>query len=333
MAEPILMPKLGQTVTEGTIVTWRKQVGDTIQKGDILFDVETDKAIAEAECFHDGTLLKIVVQEGETVAVSDPVAYVGEAGEEMSGAPAEDKKPDVAKKEDIPLPTEVVVTAKPLSKMRRIIAERLTKSYTSTPHFFVTVSADMTDLLAYRKTLKDQGKAYTVTDFILKAVILSLVEFPAVNSVSDGQTVTLYDDINLGIAVGLEDGLVVPVVRKADSLDLQALHDAASVVVTQARDGKLQPDDMIGSSFTVSNMGMLGVESFTAIINPGEAAILAVSSTQEQAVVIDGGIKIRAMMKMTLSSDHRIVDGTLAAKFMNAVKAKLEDQALWQGLA
>jgi pyruvate dehydrogenase E2 component (dihydrolipoamide acetyltransferase) len=219
-----------------------------------------------------------------------------------------------------------------LSKMRQVIARRLTESFTTTPHFYVTVAVDMTDLLDFRRELKAAGKAYSVTDFILESVIMTLAEFPVVNSVSDGQTIRWHGDVQLGMAVALDDGLVVPVIRNAEDLTMTELHDQAKALAARAREGKLTPDEMTGSTFTVSNMGMLDVDNFHAIINPGEAGILAVASTVSTPVVRDGEIAVRAMMKITLSVDHRIVDGSVAAAFVNAIKAKLEDVELWKSL-
>jgi len=452
MAQEVVMPKLGQTVEEAMIVKWHKKEGDVVGKGDVLFEIETDKAVLEAESFFSGTLLKVLVGENETVPVSSVVAYVGEKGEKVpevrsqeSGvrsqksevrapAKAEERKavaerraedaavaeparlaaPPAPKPEARPgrlliSPRAKAVAAKslvdpspirgsgpngrivvkdveayleannysqiritpaakrlarsekidilqvrgtgasgrimigdvqrsiaerprPLTKMRQVIARRLTESFTTTPHFYVTISVDMTDLLAYRQQLKKEGVSYTVTDFILEAVVLSLQELPTVNSVCDGQTIRWYGSVDLGVAVSIENGLVVPVIRNADELAMDELRDRARELTTRAREGSLVPDEMTGSTFTVSNMGMLDVENFHAIINPGEAAILAVSSTREQAEVIDGSVAVRAMMKMTLSTDHRIVDGAMGAAFANAVKSKLEDMELWKSL-
>jgi pyruvate dehydrogenase E2 component (dihydrolipoamide acetyltransferase) len=222
---------------------------------------------------------------------------------------------------------------KPMSRMRQVIASRLTESFTTTPHFFVTVAVDMTELVNLRSELKAQGTPYTLTDFIAKAVALSLVEFPIVNSTTDGKSVRWHSKVHLGLAVNLEQGLVVPVIRDADELSLGELHDCAAELVAKARAGKLTPDEMCGSTFTISNMGMLDIENFTAIINPGESAILAVSSTLKQPVVKDGQIVVRDIMKMTLSCDHRIIDGATAARFANAIKQKLEEISLWRRLA
>lgn len=450
MAQTVIMPKPGQTMEEAAIVKWHKKEGDAVKKGDVLFEIETDKAVLEAESFYDGTLLKILVREGQTVPVAAVVAYIGTPGEALPAtpppppapqqvtpapkaapAPAKAPEPPAAPKMALPpLPApaapqppppsapagklfisprakamaqaaaidpsrikgsgpdgrivekdvksyldakgyaalRITPTAKrmaiehgvdilavrgtglggrissadverslaerprPLSRMRQTIAKRLTQSFTTIPHFYVTVSADMTNLLAYRKELKDRKVEYTVTDFILEAVILSLLEHPLVNSVYEGNSIRWNSRVQLGMAVGLEDGLVVPVIRNADELGMRELHDASADLAGRARSGKLLPDEMSGSTFSVSNMGMMNVENFQAIINPGEAAILAVSSTINTIVPVDGKPAVRAMMKMTLSVDHRIVDGMQAAQFINAIKAKLEDINLWKSL-
>jgi pyruvate dehydrogenase E2 component (dihydrolipoamide acetyltransferase) len=220
----------------------------------------------------------------------------------------------------------------PLSKMRQIIGQRLTQSIVTQPHFYCTVSVDMTDLIAYRTQLKAAGAAYTVTDFISQAVVLSLLEFPGVNSSTDGKTTRWHSQVNLGLAVSIEGGLVVPVVRNAGQLTLAEISATAKQLAEKARAGKLRPDEMSGGTFSISNMGMLNVENFSAIINTGEGAILAVASTMKQPVVRDDQMVIRQMMKMTLSVDHRLIDGALGAQFLNAIRTKLEDLELWKRL-
>jgi pyruvate dehydrogenase E2 component (dihydrolipoamide acetyltransferase) len=220
-----------------------------------------------------------------------------------------------------------------MSRMRQIIAQRLTQSVLTAPHFFVTVQVDMTGLLSFRARLKEQGAPYTVTDFISQAVVLTLKDFPDVNSSTDGKTIRWNSHVHLGLAVSLEQGLVVPVIRNAEELTLAELNARSRELADKARNGKLTPDEMAGSTFTISNMGMLDVENFTAIINPGEAAILAVASTLTKPVAREGKVVLRSMMKMTLSSDHRLIDGAMAARFLNALKQKLEDLELWKLLA
>ncbi len=229
---------------------------------------------------------------------------------------------------------ERAVAEKPvaMSKMRQVIAARLTQSVNTAPHFYVTVEVDMTDLVAYRTTLKAGGAGYTVTDFIAQAAIDCLKDFPAVNSSTDGKSTRWSSRVNLGLAVSIEEGLVVPVVFDADALSMAELSTRSKELFAKARAGKLAPDEMSGSTFTISNMGMLDVENFTAIINPGESAILAVSSVIDKPVARNGAVVIRSMMKMTLSSDHRLIDGAMAARFANAIKKKLEDTETWKSL-
>ncbi len=459
MPQTIIMPKLGQTVEEAAIVTWHKQEGDAVAKGDILFEIETDKAVLEVESFFEGTLLKILIPVDVTVPVLSVVGYIGEPGEAIPDAPPppapaaapapEQRKAEAPAASSVPAPTAPAATSAPvaqpapaapaakqaptapaappparrlfisprakalakasaiiptgiagsgpngrivekdvrdyleakgydllritpaakrlaieegvdvlttratgdagritvadiereiakrpqkMSRMRQVIASRLAESFGTIPHFYVTVRADMTDLLTYRQELKAAGTALSVNDFILEAVSLSLQEFPTVNSATDGREVWWRGGVDLGMAVSVESGLVVPVIRDADQLTIAELHDQARALALKARDGKLTPDEMTGSSFTISNMGMLNVDQFNAIINPGESAILAVASTREEPAVKNGEIAVRSLMTMTLSADHRLVDGATGAAFINAIKAKLEDLELWKSL-
>jgi pyruvate dehydrogenase E2 component (dihydrolipoamide acetyltransferase) len=448
------MPKLGQTVEESTIVRWFKQEGDQISEGEILLEIETDKATLEVESFTSGTLLKILSSEGETVPVMETIAFIGDPDErvpapdsdvvepgdapdtkaasdrqliknlEPKREPSEDKqsaegavlktpgkpsppeitgllritpraarlargkaidpKPiqgtgpngrivesdvrafleeqrydeleiipaarDLASEHQIDLlsvrnrfgATRIDVSIvqqaiaekpKPLPRIRQIIAQRLTESFRLAPHFYTTVSVDMTELLAFRAELKQRQVELTLNDFILKAVALTLREFPMVNSrTEDGKEVTWNSRVNLGLAVAIDDGLLVPVIFDADRLPLQSIHRLAGDLVERGRKRQLKPDEMSGSTFTISNMGMMDVENFTAVINPGESAILSVSSVIKKPVARDSQITIRSVMKMTLSADHRLIDGALAARFANAIKAKLEDLGLWESL-
>jgi pyruvate dehydrogenase E2 component (dihydrolipoamide acetyltransferase) len=457
MATQVPIPKLGQSEETVSIVKWHKAEGDTVAKGDVLFEVETDKAVLEVESQFEGTLLKVVIPEGKEVPVMSIAAVLGDPGEDIpaieqpkpataekpveKSAPAPAKKPGIETKKTTPAPaqptapvathqpapvapapqpakpdwhpvsprakkfakdylidldqvtgtgpngrvverdvmayldeidyashkitptaksmaqqiglpiTELQATGKsgritvadvkkaeaqqpkPMSKMRQVIARRLQQSKQQIPHFYVTVSVDMTDLSAYRKTLKKSGFTLSFNDFILKASALTLAEFPDVNSVvsDDNQTVRWSADINVGMAVSVDQGLVVPVIRDTDKLDMDELHDVARELATKARDGKLTPDEMKGGTFTVSNMGMLQVDEFSAIINPGESAILAVSGIFPTPIVDDDrNIVVRDMMKITLSADHRVVDGAMAAQFCRAIKSKLENLELWQ---
>ena len=441
MAHPITMPKLGQMTEESTIVRWLKREGEPVGKGEILFEIETDKAVMEVESFFDGTLLKIVVPENQAVPVMSTVAFVGTPGEPIQEVqpvqpapsipvsqpetraaspspaaaarpstralppsaavppPAEPARPRISPRArrlakekgihvtgiqgtgpggrvierdvqgyliargydrltvtpaakqlaaeesldllrihsrtgDNRISVEDVRTAmaerpRPLGRMRQVIAERLTESFTTTPHFFVTVSVDVTEISDLRERLKQQGQSYTMSDFIVHASALALSEFPDVNSSTDGKNVEWHSRVDIGLAVSLDNGLVVPVIRDVQDLGIEDIHARSAELIGKARTGKLTPDEMTGSTFTISNMGMLDVENFTAIINPGESAILAVSSARPAPVARDGEVVVRTMMKMTLSSDHRLIDGALAARFINAIKTRMEDMSLW----
>lgn len=440
MANIVVIPKLGQSAEDVTLVKWRKKEGDKVCAGDILFEVETEKAVLEVETFFSGTLLKILVQEGQTVPINTPVGFIGNPGEKLpdvsvlpmiKSEPVVEKRvvsqpvssstkmPEqispvsvtqqlirifitprarmlvrescidptyikgtgpngritekdvkaylgtsgyykikitpsakkMARREKIDLFTlnklaqrrgsnrimvcdvERAIAEKPrqLTKMRQTIAQRLSESHITIPHFYVTVTVDMTDLIALRKKINStSGYSFSVTDFVLKAVILSLEEYPVLNSSTDGITVRWNSTINLGLAVALDDGLVVPVIRNAGKLTFSELHDIVESLAMRARERKLTIEEMSGSTFTVSNMGMYDVENFTAIINPGEVGILAIATAYPVPRVIDGKIKIRQIMKITLSADHRLIDGKTSADFLKAIKAKLENVELWK---
>ncbi|MFI5255403.1 MAG: dihydrolipoamide acetyltransferase family protein, partial [Candidatus Limnocylindrales bacterium] len=398
----------GQMTEECVLTVWRKQEGEAVHKGDVLFEIETDKAAMEVESFDEGVLLKRIVHEGETVPVNAVCAWVGAPGEaipelapaefvpaEVASAPAaaNGSSPEAAAPVVVaaPVPLAVhgdrlrisprasrlaaeagldprtiigsgpggrvlerdVVAARqagpasptrstpapalpaavvlgeeeprPLSRMRRVIAERLTRSFTTVPHFTVTVAVDVTRIEAERRRLKTVGAGLSVTDFVLAATAQSLVELPDVNARTDGTSVWQRRRVHLGLAVTLPTGLVVVVIRDADRLTLAELHEQAASLAAGARAGTLGPDDMTGSTFTVSNLGMFGVDEFSAIINPGESGILAVGSALPTPVAMAEGIAVRTVMKLTLSADHRMVDGELGARFLNAVRRRLED--------
>lgn len=261
-----------------------------------------------------GRITERDVQAALDARVSSPAA----APTSVTPAPASVSVPPLVTGEDEEGP-------QPLSRMRQVIAERLTYSATTVPHFTMTVAVDMTKILALRAELKTAGTQLSVTDFILAATAQTLAEFPEVNSRTDGTAVWIRKRVHLGLAVSVPNGLVVPVIRDADRLSLTELHDRAAAVAVAAREGTLSPDDMTGSTFTVSNLGMFGVDQFTAIINPGESAILAVSSVVPTAVAIGDGLAVRQMMKLTMSADHRLIDGELAARFLNALRRRLTD--------
>lgn len=418
MVHAVRMPKPGQMTEECTVVAWHKREGDPVRRGDVLFEIETDKSTMEVEAFDAGTLLRRVVEEGDVVPVNAVCAWIGEPGEDVpvdepaagatAPAPAPAAAPAAAPSPALPAETPAPPPAsgerrrlaisprasrlaaeasldplsltgtgpggriverdvraalgardaapaaqvrpaaataavaasspalpggadeeepRPLSRMRRVIAERLTLSATTIPHFTVTVAVDVTGLLALRQELKVTGTTLSVTDFVLAATAQTLVEFPDVNSRTDGTLVWPRRRVHLGVAVAVPGGLVVPVIRDADRLGIGELHDRASALAAAAREGALAPDDLAGSTFTVSNLGMFGVDAFSAIINPGEAAILAVATAVPTAVAIGDGLAVRSVMKLTLSADHRLVDGEMGARFLGAIRRRLEDVA------
>ncbi len=410
MAHEVRMPKPGQMTEECTLTAWFKGEGDPVRRGDVLFEIETDKSAMEVEAFDEGVLLRRLVEAGATVPVNTICGYIGQPGEAVPDAPAVAPAPvapaapttappppspplpsvtpsavlpssgtadgvtarlaispraarlaagggldprgvagsgpggriverDVraalaAVTAPAPAPVPAAATdvrsgdedeAQPLGRMRRVIAERLTRSWTTTPHFTVTTAVDVTWLLALRGELKAAGTDLTVTDFVLAAVAGTLAEFPAVNSRTDGVAVWTRRRVHLGVAVALPGGLVVPVIRDADRLGLAEIAARARDLAAAARAGTLAPDQLSGSTFTVSNLGMFGVDAFTAIINPGEAAILAVGSAVPTPVVVGGAIVVREVMKLTISADHRMIDGETAARFLGALRRTLED--------
>ena len=418
----ITMPRLSDTMEEGTIGRWLKKPGDEIKKGDILAEIETDKATMDLEAYETGTLQQILVQEGETVPIGQVVALIGSgaavqqpaqpapalaaagadgAGHEEVAAPvpvesapkeeastqsksssfaesggvkasplarrmAEEHSMDLSQiqgtgpggrivRDDIedvlehrgappapepaappqavpspasPQETGVTEVSK-LSRVRMLIARRLTESKQTIPHFYVSSEVDMTDALTMRQTLNadigEDGVKVTVNDLIVKACALALEKFPEVNSsIKEDQLIT-YKHINVGFAVDVPTGLVVPVIRETNSKGVRSIARESKALGAKARANKLAPADLEGGTFTVSNLGMMDASSFIAVINPPQAAILAVASTRKQFVPVDGQPVIRDLMPMTLSADHRILYGATVARFLQEVKRLLQN--------
>lgn len=406
MAEVIQMPRMSDTMTEGVIVAWHKKIGDKVKSGDLLAEVETDKATMELESYNDGTLLYIGVEAGKAVAVNGILAIVGAAGEDytslLNAAPKSAETVSAAKEE---AKTEAVVSnvsnltsnnssddrikASPLAKaiaaekgidlsaikgsadngrivkrdlenisaetstasstsiattpvvagvesfdevsvsqMRKTIARRLSESNFTAPHFFVTIEANMSNAMAFRKQAADTGIKFSFNDLMIKAVASAIRKHPKVNSSWLGDKIRYNHHIHIGMAVGMDEGLVVPVLKFADQKTISQISIEAKQFVEKAKSKKIQPADMQGNTFTISNMGMFDVENFTAIINPPDACILAVGKIKETPIVENGEIKIGHVMKMTLSSDHRVVDGSIASGFLKSLKENLENPAM-----
>ena len=411
----IRMPLLSDTMTEGVIAAWHKKVGDKVKSDDSLADVETDKATMEVIGYADGTLLYVGVEKGQAAKVNDIIAIVGKEGTDVSAllksgskpkavavaaavekpaaaavvesvqvvhtdsdsssrlkasplarkiakdkgidlaqvkgsaeggrivkkdiegftpsavksiaaAPAESKAVEVAA---LPVPQFTGVekyTEKPVSQMRKVIAKRLSESLFTAPHFYLTMSIDMDSAMQARAKINEFASVkISFNDIVLKAVAVALKQHPNVNSSWLEDKIRYNEHVNIGVAVAVEDGLLVPVVRFADGKSLSHISAEVKDFALRAKTKKLQPQDWEGSTFTISNLGMFGIDEFTAIINPPDACILAVGGIQQVPVVKNGAVVPGNVMKVTLSCDHRVVDGATGSAFLQTLKALLEE--------
>ena len=407
----VTMPRLSDTMEEGTVASWLKNVGDAVSEGDILAEIETDKATMEFESFYSGTLLYVGIKEGESAPVDSILAVIGNKDTDVSTALAafgtpeasttaevpKEEVPAVAKTIDPPVastpvtPVEQTVTkqnnntriiASPLAKklalekgidlaniqgsgehgriikrdidqyqpgmmastqpftpkgvesvstlansqMRKVIAKRLSASKFTAPHYYLGVEFDMEHAIAFRKqfnTIPDTKISFN--DIIVKAVALALKQHPQVNAKWEDQQITQFHHVNVGVAVAVEDGLVVPVLRFTDEQTLPQIGAAVKDYAVRARNKKLTPQEMDGSTFTISNLGMFGIQEFTSIINQPNSAILSVGAIVEKPVVKDGAIVVGHTMKLTLACDHRVVDGATGAQFLETLKSYIEN--------
>ncbi|MCF8283461.1 MAG: pyruvate dehydrogenase complex dihydrolipoamide acetyltransferase [Sphingobacteriales bacterium] len=405
MAEVVRMPKMSDTMTEGVLAKWHKKVGDKVKSGDLVAEVETDKATMDFESFQEGTILYIGVEEGKAVPVDGIIAVLGKEGEDyaslLTDAPAEsttapvavveaalvvatpaavsapvvntssdarvkasplakkiaeDKgidlsqvkgsaengriiKKDVedfkagaapaAKSTTVNIPAFIgqeKYTEVPVSQMRKVIAKRLAESKFTAPHFYLKMTIDMSAAMDARVKMNEVAQIkISFNDIVLKAVAVALKQHPNVNSSWLGDRIRYNEHVNIGVAVAVEDGLLVPVVRFADGKSLSHISAEVKDFAQKAKDKKLQPSDWEGSTFTISNLGMFGIDEFTAIINPPDACILAVGGIQSVPVVKNGQVVPGNIMKLTLSCDHRVVDGATGAAFLQTVKSLLEE--------
>ncbi len=419
--EVVLMPRLSDTMTEGVIAAWHKNIGDTIKKGEVLADIETDKATMELESYKDGILLYQGAKAGEKIIVNDLLCIIGKEGLDIASmiaavkagnnhVAAQPEEPatisaattastvtpanqqqintivnegrilasplakKVAAEKGIDLkyikgtgdngrivksdidnysPTTQAPTATitseitpsnnqiaqtlvqtdmssfdevPVSQMRKTIARRLSESLFTAPHFYLTMSIDMDAAVAARTKLNESGKIkISFNDIVLKATAVALKQHPKVNSSWLGDKIRFNHHINIGVAVAVDEGLLVPVIRFADSLSLSEIAVRVKDYAQKAKDKKLQPSDWEGSTFTISNLGMYGIDQFTAIINPPDACILAIGGISQVPVVKNGQIVVGNIMKVTLSCDHRVVDGATGAAFLQTLKSLLEE--------
>lgn len=407
MAETVAMPKLGFDMAEGIIVRWVKKEGESIAKGDVLAEIETDKATVEVESPYTGVVAKHLVAQSTSVPVGDPIAIITAAGEDYKETkPAGDlnipDKPSAPLKSESMTEKEVIsvspsgaqpasplarrmatdysidlssiqgtgpngrivrrdveaafakattpkLTAEspgpvssiknlppqklkeeriPLNKLRAAIGRRMLESKQTVPHFYITNQVLADNLMELRQQFnnvaEEEGKL-SVNDFIVKAAAMALLKYPALNASLAGTEIIRHGEINIGIAVTIEDGLLTVVVKNADQKDLRTISREIRDMVTRARSGKVKTDDIEGSTFSISNLGMYGVENFAAIINPPEAAILAVSAVHDAPIVDGGQIRASKVMKITLSADHRVTDGAEAAQFMQELTRLIEN--------
>jgi pyruvate dehydrogenase E2 component (dihydrolipoamide acetyltransferase) len=373
------MPALEMAQETGKLVAWRKQEGESVRKGELLMEVETDKAVVEIEASADGVLAGVRAREGDVVAVGQTIAWIVAPGEqppaetqqvrtgretvhsqaaEMAPAPEPRQtaqpgaRPLMSPKArrlaaerglnvqagsgpggavvaaDLATPVAAATAAETLPATWRLMAERMSAAWSTVPHFFVVRDLDAASLIAARARLNAGGAApeITVTDLLVALVARALRNHPGVNASWNGGRVQRHADINMAIAIGVEHGVVAPVVREADRLELRAIAQRRAELVDRARAGRLQPSDLTGGTFTISNLGMYKVDAFSAIVNAPQSAILAVGRISDRVVVQDGRPAVRPMMSITLSSDHRVIDGVRAAAFL-ADLAELIEQA------
>lgn len=332
----IVMPKLGVMMEEGTVLRWIKAEGDEVREGEAVLEIETEKAAVEIEAPASGVLMSVAVKEGETVPVGTRLGVIASRDEEIA-APAHPKPraekgktelsgmvPSPAKETEERAASSGTVSA--VSSMRRVIGERMSESKRSIPHFYVNMEVDMTEAIKLREGWKEKkkGAVPSINDFVLWASARALKEFPSVNSAMTEGGLRVFSDIHLGVAVAVEEGLVVPVIRNADRFELSELAQKSRELVQKVQQKKLPPPDYEGGTFTVTNLGMFGVDSFSAIVNPPQCAILAVGRVAPRVMPRDGSLEVRSIMTMTLSADHRIIDGVVAARFLQAIKGLLE---------
>ncbi|MHC4871381.1 MAG: dihydrolipoamide acetyltransferase family protein [Planctomycetota bacterium] len=330
MAEKITMPSFGKTVDQGIIVQWLKTAGDEIKTGENLLEVTIDKASYLVESPACGTIVCTIAEPGDLVPSNAVIGMIGSA-DETKPIDLESIKYPKALFDSCLLFRSTLDAPQPncevseLNAMRKVIAERMSNSKDHAPHFYVSTKIDMTGCYKLRKKLKAEKKRVSYNDMILKAAGLALAEFPTVAALYENGNYIHRSEMHVGFAVAIEpDGLEVPVIRNADKLSLIEVSEQAKILADKARNKKLLPDDFSGSVFTVSNLGSFEVDSFTAIINPGESAILAIGKIIDTPVAEKGEVIIKPIMNITLSSDHRTIDGVLAARFNGYLKKILE---------
>ena len=330
----ITMPKWGLTMEEGTLVKWMVEAGTKVEPGMELAEVETDKIVNVLENMHSGVVRRIVAEEGDVLPVGALLGIIAEEGisdadieaflagggaaaAEESTCPAPAEEPAV----EPAAPAEQLV---PVAGMRAAIAKTVSTSWSNIPHYMVTAAIDMGKADALARSLKEAGTKVSINDLIIKAAAVAIQKYPLLNASYADKNITMHRDVNMAVAIGLDEGVVMPVINNCQSLSLPEIGVKSRELVALAKDGKLGKAEMSGGTIAISNMGMLGVESFVAIVPPTMSAILAIGTVKEEAVVREGKIEVAKMMRITISADHRVHDGAYAAKFLAELRGILE---------
>jgi pyruvate dehydrogenase E2 component (dihydrolipoamide acetyltransferase) len=323
------MPKIGLTMTEGKVVEWRKSVGDRVEVGEVVFVFETEKTTFDVEATQEGFLARVVADVDATVPVGAVVGLMTE----RKGEPAEWVAETPAGRGEAPAPPAPARTGDrlvPATAMRRLIAERMLSSKRNAAQAYMVASVDATRLLEAREALagpveRATGARLTLTDLLMTALASAVSAHPELNSRWTDEGILFLEAIHMGMALALDDGLVVPVIRDIGARSLAEVARERAGLVERGRSGRLAPDEMKGGTITLSSLGMLGVEEFSAILNPPESAILAVGAVREIPVALDRQVVIRPVMKVTLTYDHRVIDGAGAARFLRTFRERIED--------
>ena len=391
MITKVVMEALSPTMEEGRVITWHKKEGDAVTVGDIIAEVETDKAVMELQARGDGILRKIVAGEGTTVEVGNLVAVIAGADDDIGNVGTAAPAPAAASPTEVPAPVAAAAPAPaapapaggriktsplarrmareqnldlasiqgtgpggrivkrdlegttptlapavgvpaggfedvPLGQMRKTIAKRLAQSLGPVPHFFLTTEVDMGRAVAAREELNALGdQRISFNDIVIKVVAMALMQHRACNAWWQDDHIRYFNDVHMGMAVAVEDGLITPVIRNTQLKTLRDIASESRALAERARERRLRPEEYTGATFSISNLGMFGIDEFTAVINPPEAGIIAVGALAEKPVAVDGSLVVRRRMRLTMSCDHRVIDGATGAQFLQTVRTMLEN--------
>lgn len=383
MANLLVLPKLGLTMTEGKIGTWYAEEGDSVEEGDILYELETDKLVNEVEAKESGVILKVFVEPGDVLPCLAPVAIIGEEGEDISNLIPNETKEEkekeniniekkiveeksieksgvviaspAAKKfakensidinkvigtgpkgriilEDVekymnnkPVLSQIKEKVVPMSQMRKIISKKMSESWNTCPAVTYDIKVDLSNISKLRDEYKEKNIKISYTDVLIYMLTQTLEQFPLLNSSIDGENIILKENINIGVAVATDAGLLVPVIKDADKKNIEEISSQLKEISSKAKDGSLSPDYLTGGTFTITNIGMYGIESFSPIINLPEVAILGIGAIKKEIVEVENGFVFKPFMKLCLSADHRAIDGAVAAQFLSQLKSNIEN--------